>query len=210
MIDYFKTTFERLITPETLPRLYHDTVLLVGLVAVAFLFRGHIKDLFERIIKHKDPVLGEWEFSQKSGSGSDRRGHTQFMESAMTLKGVPAPATGGSALKDSIEYYRSAHFYWLGSDLMEAIQSVAVFPNRERTIQNLSQSLRHFKKAGLKDVAIETKLAWLIDINSKKLVSEWNSDASRKDILNEIIIVRSMISRFVENEAGERFKPFED
>jgi|GEM_PF-2622697 len=170
---------------------------------VVISFRDPIKTLLARVTKHKSNFLGENELLPDPSL-------SKFLERPMPKKELIGSPSEAGPVQEHLEYYKSAHFYWLGSDLMEAIRSVAVVPNKEAAIQSLSQSLRHFRKAGLHDKVIEERLTWLIDVNGKKLLSDWNSEVSRSDILNEILVIRAGISRLVNSEAGPQFNPWED
>lgn len=203
MFEYLTKTFERLITADSFPQLYHDTVILAVGVVAAIALREPIKTLLARLTKHKSNFLGEYELLPDPSL-------SKFLERTQQKKDLTLPPTETTPAPEHFEYFKSAHFYWLGSDLMEAIRSVAVAPNREAVIQSLSQSLRHFRKAGLQDNVIEERMEWLIDLNRKKLLSDWNSEASRSDILNEILVIQHSISSLVNSKAGPQFHPWED
>ena len=111
---------------------------------------------------------------------------------------------------DPIEQCKIAHIYWLGSDLADAIRLVAYTTEKEVATRCLSQALRHFRKAGLQNKPIEDRLAWIIDVSTKKLLSEWGTEISRRNLLNEIVVIKGQISKFIETKAGPNFKPWED
>lgn len=216
MLHYMRLAFERLITADSLTKLYHDTVTLAvaflhdllfatAFVITVYVFRKPLSELLSRVTKHKNSILGETEFgsSPPIPSKFGEIPHDSSSTSNTTDQREPT-------VQEPIEYYKSAHFFWLGSDLMESINSVAVTANRELTIQALNQVLRHFRKSGLRENSIEERAKWLIDINTKKLPSEWNTESFRRDVLNEIIVLKSKISALVDYKAGNQFKPWED
>ena len=189
--------FGRLLTPESFPKLYHDTLLFTIVAVVLWRFRGGIGELVGRISKHKNP-LGEFEFSPNPAASKFPDG---------TQKSEVAKLPLGPAVTN-IEYYKTAHYYWLGSDLMEAVANVAFHANRDGTIGALRQSLRHFKQAGISDTEIEDRLTWLISENEKTLEPEWRKEEKRRDMLNEILVIRLKISHLINAKAGELFRPF--
>ncbi len=112
--------------------------------------------------------------------------------------------------KEALEYFKSAHFYWLGSDMETAIRTVINMPEKDLTIRAIKQALWHFRNTGLNDTDIEERLRWLIKLNEDTLLSKWVTDTSRRDILNEILIVKTKIDHLVQREAGNKFRPFEN
>lgn len=199
MKAFIKSNFERVITEESLAAIYHDTVLLLLAITLMMIFKEPIISLLKRINKHKSTLLGDNELSPDPNLSS-------YLKHKGANKGSKQRAEKAS-LGGAPELAHSAHFYWLGSDLMEAIRSVAVVPNKEMLIQSLSQSLLHFKRAGLNDDELENRMEWLIDLNKKKVTSEWATEQNRRDILNEVLVARDRISRIVKDHAGPGFDP---
>ena len=198
-----KTYLKGLITQNSLPPIYHDTALCVTVLTAAWLFRREIRNLVDRIKTHKSKWFGENEFAANEL-------FVRFQKSlAPNLTSPAATETEGST-KTPLDFYKSAHFYWLGSDMETAIRSVITMPNKELTIRALTQALWHFRNSGLKEDDIEQRVRRLISLNENKVLSEWVTEISRKDILNEILVVKTKIDHFVQREAGAKFKPFEN
>jgi hypothetical protein len=203
LIEHIWHACHRLITPENIASIYRDSLVFILAMILLAIFRKPLASLLQRISENENSWLGKTKFIPSNLPTS---------ESKFPSNENSGPAAQPAALvaEAKIDKYKSAHFYWLGSDLMQAIQSVAINNRREDAIQNLSQSLRHFKKSGLRDDEIERRLKWLIELNEKTVLSEWQKEQFRKDVINEIVIIRQKISDFVKKYAGQEFKAWED
>ena len=94
--------------------------------------------------------------------------------------------------------------------MQEAVFLLAANPRYDDFMRTISQSLRHFKKAGFSDSVIEHKLKGLIEANSKMLRSDWASSQNRKKMLDEIVNLRQAIRKLIDQQAGPDFKAWED
>jgi hypothetical protein len=204
--SYLCETFERLITEDSLPKLYHDSVILISILAVSLIFRGPISALIGRMKRHSSSWFGESEFDTLPVP-QPKPQPTALAKESETSGTTIAAAPG---LEPTVEEYKIGHYYWLGSDLMEAVHNVAASPNKVEFMRALSQALRHYRKSGLSDKGIEQKLAWLVDLNGKTVQSDWVSDRHRRDMLTELVGVRSAVKTLIDQEAGPRFKPWVD
>lgn len=205
-------TLKQILTHENFPSIYHDTIYAIVLLIAFFLLREPITNLLGRISSNKNPVTGETNFRPVSAPGSKSRfkGETEGAEPTGRENKRISPTTSSSPSSSTDDEYKIAHHFWLGSDLMEAVSSVAYVPNKEKTLQALRQCQRHFKKSGFSSEEIENRLSWIIDLCEKKVVSEWGTDQNRKDLLNEILVIRQKIAQFVEQRAGSEFDPWND
>jgi len=181
------------------PDIYHDTVMALVILVAVYILRNPIQGLIDRIASNTNPITGETSFHPVGPSKKPSKFKEKKEEST-------SPEEEPRVHVD----YRVAHHYWIGSDLMQAVSSVAYVPDKETATGALRQSLRHFRKGGFSDPQIEERLQWIIELSEKKVLSEWKQDKFRKDLLNEILVARTMISKHIESVAGPEFKPWED
>ena len=193
MLNYLRLTFERLITPETLAGIYHDSVFLILGIAVICAFRKPITRLLGRLRSHESKFLGKNLLESPYDSVHTRQ---------------PSPEGESCPLPDKIDRGKAAHFYWLGSDLMDLFRNLEVAPDKESAQVFLAQILHHFQKSGMKSNEIERQLEWVIRKSLEKPESKWNDLNSRRELANEILSIRRRISRFVVNSAGTGFVPW--
>jgi hypothetical protein len=198
-----KTYLKGLITQNSLPPLVHDATLWGIFLVALLLFRGQLRALLDRLLSHESGLFGKNKFAPNPALSKFPESETISSDSSSAIRPTDAP-------KAPLDFYKSAHFYWLGSDMETAIRSVVNMPDKELTIRALTQALWHFRNTGLKDTDIEQRIRWLINLNEKTLISTWVTDSSRRDILNEVLIAKSKIDRLVQREAGTGFKAFEN
>lgn len=203
MTNSLASTFNPLITADSLPKLCWPLFALIAL----WVLRRPIHELIGKVTEGESKWF-KLKFAQAQPLHFNFRGPEAATVVQTTNPPPTGPAPGNVPTQDSIPYYKTAHFYWLGSDLMEATRNVALKWDKANITRPLRQSLWHFKQAGLNDSAIEAKMAWLIDIAAKKLASDWNNETTRKDIVNEIVIIWQMVSQLVGRKAGPQFKAF--
>jgi hypothetical protein len=108
-----------------------------------------------------------------------------------------------------IDYYKSAHFYWLGIDLLDAFHNAFKQDGKGSVIRSVSQAFRHFKEAGFSNKGIQDHLQWIV-VTLRADKDNWQHHEYRSMMQDHILNVRDKITVLVEHEAGEAFKPFED
>jgi len=196
----------KILTNANFPSIYHDTLFFAAILIGIIILRIPISDLLQRIISNKNPITGETNFDPVSPSKTPSKYTLESMSASEVDSAGQEEAEKGA----TDENYKIGHYYWLGSDLMQAIMSVAYVPNKEQTNYALSQAIRHYRKSGFSDKHLSERLEWVLSLSQNSMDSEWMKDSFRRDLLKELIALRNGLGDYVNAVAGNRFKPFTD
>jgi len=194
MIDYARYTFERLITSKSFVDIFHDTVILILGLALIFALRKPVSNLLARLKSHESNLLGKIFLGPESYSPLPSEG----------LK------SGQQTLLEKIDRSQSAHFFWLGSDLIDFILLLSSSDVRLKSKSEsfLIQIRHHFFSAGLENDEIEKDLEDLIRKCLETQGGDWRNENNRIAVRRAILSIRARIASLVELNAGPNFVPW--
>lgn len=146
--QWVRRQFDMLLTPESLPKIVHDGILLSITVIVLVLFRSQIAILLIKLTHLK--IFGVELGSKEEGK-------------------LVLPR---DASKDQKEAYQKFHCFWCGNDIMESHYQ-ASRGDIERSRSALEKAAEHFKQSGLQNDEISKGFEKALFIESDRLMMEF-------------------------------------